>query len=55
LGPLVVGIISDATGNIRYSFFFLTVMIWAALPILAIVDVSRGKEDARRYSKRIGR
>ncbi|KAF8197141.1 MFS general substrate transporter [Pholiota molesta] len=30
--PLVVGIISDLTGNIRYAFFFLTFMIWLAIP-----------------------
>jgi len=52
LGPLIVGLIADSTGNIRYSFFFLVVMVWAAIPILSLVDVSRGKEDAVRYSRR---
>ncbi|EIW74238.1 MFS general substrate transporter [Coniophora puteana RWD-64-598 SS2] len=47
LGPLVVGLISDATGNIRYAFFFLVVMVWAAVPILLSVDVERGRRDAR--------
>jgi UMF1 family MFS transporter len=37
------------TGNIRYSFFFLVVMIWLAVPILASVDVDRGRKDAREY------
>ncbi|KAI1793765.1 MFS general substrate transporter [Ganoderma leucocontextum] len=36
VGPLVVGLIADATGNIRYAFFFLVFMIWSA--------------DARRYT-----
>ncbi|TFY75282.1 hypothetical protein EWM64_g8732 [Hericium alpestre] len=47
LGPLVVGVIADTTGNIRYSFFFLLFMIWSAVPLLAWVDVEQGREDAR--------
>ena len=50
VGPLVVGLIADATGNIRYSFFFLVFMIWAAIPLLMAVDVERGREDAQRYT-----
>ena len=49
VGPLVVGLIADTTGNIRYAFFFLVAMIWAAVPILMSVDVERGREDAHRY------
>jgi MFS transporter, UMF1 family len=45
----VVGLIADATGNIRYSFFFLVGMIWMSVPILMGVDVERGREDARGY------
>ncbi|KAH9942797.1 MFS general substrate transporter [Amylocystis lapponica] len=50
IGPLIVGIISDATGNIRWAFIFLTAMIWLAVPVLMSVDVERGREDARTYS-----
>jgi UMF1 family MFS transporter len=49
LGPLIVGLIADATGNIRYSFFFLVFMIWSAVPVLMSVDVERGRQDARSY------
>ncbi|KAF8631651.1 hypothetical protein AX17_005053 [Amanita inopinata Kibby_2008] len=51
LGPLVVGVISDVTGNIRYSFFFLVFMVWTAVPILASVNVERGRMDAKQYSQ----
>jgi MFS transporter, UMF1 family len=37
------------TGNIRYAFFFLVVMIWLAVPILANVNMERGRKDAREY------
>ena len=34
LGPLVVQLISDVTGNIRYAFFFFVFMVWLAVPVL---------------------
>ena len=49
IGPLVVGLISDLTGNIRFAFFFLVFMIWLAVPILMIVDVEQGRKDAQAY------
>jgi UMF1 family MFS transporter len=49
LGPLIVGLIADGTGNIRYAFFFLVSMIWLAVPILMSVDVEKGRNDARTY------
>ena len=49
LGPLIVGLIADTTGNIRYAFFFLVIMIWMAVPLLSIVDVEKGRKDARDY------
>ncbi|EPQ53083.1 MFS general substrate transporter [Gloeophyllum trabeum ATCC 11539] len=50
VGPLVVGVIADLTGNIRYAFFFLVFMIWVAVPILVGVDVERGGRDAKDYT-----
>ncbi|RPD52406.1 MFS general substrate transporter, partial [Lentinus tigrinus ALCF2SS1-6] len=41
VGPLIVGLIADTTGNIRYAFFFLVFMIWSAVPILMSVNVER--------------
>ncbi|KAJ6524448.1 autophagy-related protein 22-like protein [Mycena vulgaris] len=49
IGPLIVGLISDTTGNIRYAFFFLVFMIWSAVPVLMSVDVEGGRKDAREY------
>lgn len=50
MGPLVVGLIADTTGNIRFAFFFLVFMIWLAVPILMSVNIERGRSDAQRYS-----
>ncbi|KAG9312458.1 autophagy-related protein 22-like protein [Chiua virens] len=56
VGPLIVGLIADSTGNIRYAFFFLVVMVWLAVPVLWSVDIERGRIDAKTYSiKRIER
>ncbi|KAF7290592.1 Autophagy-related protein [Mycena indigotica] len=52
IGPLIVGLIADTTGNIRYSFFFLVFMVWAAVPVLLSVNVERGRKDARDYRYR---
>ncbi|PPQ88432.1 hypothetical protein CVT25_011536 [Psilocybe cyanescens] len=52
IGPLVVGVISDVTGNIRYSFFFLVFMVWLAVPVLMSVDIERGRKDAQEYEYR---
>ncbi|KAH9989266.1 vacuole effluxer Atg22 like-domain-containing protein [Russula vinacea] len=29
IGPLVVGLVADLTGNIRYAFLFVVIMLWA--------------------------
>ncbi|KAI0795848.1 autophagy-type protein 22 [Abortiporus biennis] len=49
VGPLAVGLIADMTGNIRYAFFFLVIMVWLAVPILLSIDINRGRRDAREY------
>ncbi len=43
-------LIFDLTGNIRYGFFFLVAMVWAAIPLLLLVDVEKGRDDAEAYS-----
>jgi UMF1 family MFS transporter len=45
-GPLIVGLITDATGHIRPAFWFLAVLIAAPFPLLLFVDTDRGKRDA---------
>ena len=45
-----VGLVPDFAGNIRYAFLFLVSMFWAALPVLAGVDVERVRADAHVWS-----
>lgn len=50
VGPAIVGLIVDATGTIRPAFFFLAVLIALPLPLIWMVDVEKGKEDAARMA-----
>ena len=49
-GPAIVGAITDRYGEIRPAFVFLAVLIFLPLPLMLLVDVDRGKEDAYRVS-----
>ncbi|KAF8329799.1 autophagy-related protein 22-like protein [Cantharellus anzutake] len=50
IGPMVVGLIADTTGNIRYGFFFLLIMIAIPIPILIKkIDMAAGRMDAQTY------
>lgn len=51
VGPLVVGLITDLTHEIRWAFLFLGCMIAAGIPLIARIDVVRGKADAERWTE----
>jgi MFS transporter, UMF1 family len=50
LGPAVVGAITDRYGEIRPAFVFLAVLIALPLPLMLLVDVDRGKTEAKRMA-----
>src|SRR5690606_480825 len=49
-GPAIVGLLTDAYGDIRAGFWFLAVLLAVPLPLIALVDVERGKREARRMA-----
>ncbi|KAL8741820.1 MAG: hypothetical protein Q9190_005614 [Brigantiaea leucoxantha] len=53
-GPAIVGSITDRYGEIRPAFVFLAVLIFIPLPLMLLVDVDRGKDDAARMAKEFG-
>ena len=38
-----------STGNIRYAFFFLIMMVWPAVPVLLSINVDQGRIDTQTY------
>ncbi|KAH6625325.1 autophagy-related protein 22-1 [Boeremia exigua] len=47
VGPALVGWIVDHAGSIRPAFIFLAVLVVLPAPLLWMLDVQRGREDAR--------
>ena len=50
-GPAIVGAITDRYGQIRPAFVFLAVLIAIPLPLMALVDVDRGKKEGAEMAK----
>jgi len=46
VGPAIVGRIVDVTGQIRPAFIFLAILIALPGPLIWMVDVKKGQEDA---------
>ena len=53
IGPAVVGAITQAYGDIRPAFIFLAILVIIPLPLLAFVDVERGRRDGAEMAKRL--
>lgn len=52
LGPLVLTVIQQATGELRYGFIFVLVNIVVPTVLLIFVDLKRGKKEAMEYHNR---
>ncbi|SCU95114.1 LAMI_0F01046g1_1 [Lachancea mirantina] len=50
LGPALVGFLTDRTHNIRYSFYLLLLLLIVSLPVFRMLDVDRGKREAKEIS-----
>lgn len=50
LGPVVTGLITDYTHDIRYGFYFLLAMILLGAYTFSYVDFDRGRQDASEYN-----
>ncbi|KAG9380716.1 ATG22 multi-domain protein [Pyrenophora tritici-repentis] len=54
-GPALVGWIVDQAGTIRPAFFFLAVLVVLPAPLLWMLNVEKGREDARMMAEGDGR
>ncbi|KAI1765298.1 autophagy-related protein 22 [Hypoxylon sp. FL1150] len=50
-GPVIVGAIIDATGEIRPAFWFLAVLIGIPAPIIYFVNAERGKFEGEKLAE----
>ncbi|KAJ5354386.1 Major facilitator superfamily domain general substrate transporter [Penicillium cataractarum] len=46
IGPAVVGVLIDATGQVRTGFFFIAVLIVLPIPLVWMVNAEKGRRDA---------
>ncbi|KAL8787410.1 MAG: hypothetical protein Q9195_007785 [Heterodermia aff. obscurata] len=51
IGPAIVGAIVDKTGTIRPAFGFLAILIAVPGPLIWLIDVERGNNDAVMFQK----
>ena len=52
-GPAIVGAITDYYGEIRPAFVFLALLIFIPLPLMMLVNVDRGKQDAAALAREL--
>ncbi|BGP40356.1 Autophagy protein 22 [Rhodotorula kratochvilovae] len=53
LGPLLVALVTNATGELRHGFWLIAGLMAAAVPVLAAVDTAKGAEDAERMDREL--
>ncbi|KAJ6006831.1 Major facilitator superfamily domain general substrate transporter [Penicillium sp. IBT 35674x] len=46
IGPAVVGVLVDATGQVRSGFFFIAILIVLPIPLVWMVNADKGRRDA---------
>ncbi|KAJ5306523.1 MFS transporter family protein [Penicillium antarcticum] len=46
IGPAVIGILIDATGQVRTGFFFIAVLIVLPIPLVWMANAEKGRRDA---------
>ncbi|KAK9362494.1 autophagy-related protein 22-like protein [Lipomyces starkeyi] len=51
IGPTITAMITDRTHNIRYTFYFLFILLLISMPIFYSLDVERGMRDAQRFGE----
>ncbi|KAF7192603.1 Autophagy-related protein [Pseudocercospora fuligena] len=54
VGPAIVGMIVDAIGTIRPAFVFLAILIALPIPLVYMIDVRKGADEAKALSKHLG-
>ncbi|KAJ5641346.1 Major facilitator superfamily domaingeneral substrate transporter [Penicillium lividum] len=55
IGPAVVGMLVDATGQVRSGFFFIAIIIVLPIPLVWMVNADKGHRDALAMAETLGK
>lgn len=55
IGPAIVGMLVDATGQVRSGFFVIAILIVLPLPLVWIVNAERGRRDGLAMAETLGK
>lgn len=53
IGPAIVGMLIDATGQVRSGFFFIAVLIVLPIPLVWMVNADKGRREGVAMAKRL--
>ncbi|KAJ5937591.1 hypothetical protein N7454_003933 [Penicillium verhagenii] len=55
IGPAVVGMLVDATGQVRSGFFFIAILIVLPIPLVWMVNPDKGRSEALAMAEALGK
>ncbi|KAJ5521086.1 Major facilitator superfamily domain general substrate transporter [Penicillium fimorum] len=55
IGPAIVGVLVDATGQVRSGFFFIAVIILLPIPLVWMVNADKGRREGLAMAETLGK
>ncbi|KAJ5781317.1 Major facilitator superfamily domain general substrate transporter [Penicillium paradoxum] len=55
IGPAIVGLLVDATGQVRSGFFFIAILILLPIPLVWMVNADKGRREALAIADTLGK
>ncbi|KAL5360563.1 autophagy-related protein 22-1 [Aspergillus floccosus] len=55
IGPAIVGMLIDATGQVRSGFFFIAVLIVLPIPLIWMVNAEKGRSEGVAMAERMAK
>ncbi|KAJ5190008.1 Major facilitator superfamily domain general substrate transporter [Penicillium cf. griseofulvum] len=55
IGPAIVGVLVDATGQVRSGFFFIAILIILPIPLIWMVNADKGRREGLAMAETLGK
>ncbi|KAJ5085078.1 Major facilitator superfamily domain general substrate transporter [Penicillium argentinense] len=55
IGPAIVGMLTDATGQVRSGFFVIAILILMPIPLVWMVNAEKGRKEGLAMAETLGR